>query len=68
VLVLTPDGRLALCDVRGARPLTALPAPAEGATFTALAATGDIAAAAWESGDFPDISSAGIALFPIRLP
>ena len=67
-LVLTPDGRLALCDDRGARPLTALTAPAEGATFTALAATGDIAAAAWESGDFPDISSAGIALFPIRLP
>jgi len=65
VLVLTPDGRLALCDGRDTRPLTALPAPAEGATFTALAAAGNIAAAAWESGDFPDISSAGIALFPI---
>ncbi len=65
VLALAPDGRLALCDARGARGLTALPAPTEGATFTALAATEGIAAASWESGEFPDISSAGILMFPI---
>jgi len=66
VLVMSPDGRLVLSDGGGARSLTAISPPVDGASFTALAAAGNMAAAAWESGEFPDISSAGIALVPLR--
>ena len=45
--------------------VTQIQAPVEGAVFTALAATAGTAAAAWEAGDFPSISSAGIVLMPL---
>ncbi len=66
VLVLVPDGRLAIARGGGAPSLGAIAAPEEGASFTALAAAGPLAAAAWESGVFPYISSAGIVLRPLR--
>ena len=66
VLVLGTDGRLALSDGRGEPVLTSIAAPVEGAAFTTLAAAGKIAAAAWEAGDFPFVSSAGIVLVPLR--
>jgi hypothetical protein len=65
VLVLSTEGRLAMSDGRGGNSLTKLAAPAEGAIFTAVAAAGAIAAAAWESGEFPYISSAGIVVAPL---
>ncbi len=66
ILVMSPDGRMVLSGGGGARTLAPISPPVEGATFTALAAAGNMAAAAWESGEFPDISSAGIALVPLR--
>ena len=66
VLVLGTDGRLALSDGRGEPVLTSIAAPVEGAAFTTLAAAGNIAAAAWEAGEFPFVSSAGIVLTPLR--
>ena len=66
VLVLGTDGRLALSDGRGEPVLTSIAAPVEGAAFTTLAAAGNIAAAAWEAGEFPFVSSAGIVLAPLR--
>jgi hypothetical protein len=66
ILALAPDGRLAIADGRGAPTLISIPAPQEGATFTALAAIDGIAAAAWECGSFPYISSAGLVLHSLR--
>jgi hypothetical protein len=66
MLVLCPDGKLAVSGGRGEPSLTSLAAPVEGAVFTAIAAAGNIAVAAWEAGEFPYISSAGIVLIPIR--
>jgi hypothetical protein len=66
VLALSQDGRLASSDGRGGSSLERLVAPAEGASFTALAAAGTIAAAAWEAGEFPYLSSAGVIIVPIR--
>ncbi len=66
VAVLSPDGRLALSDSLGPGTLSSIAAPAEGASFTALAASGRMAAAAWETGSFPYISSAGIVLSPLE--
>jgi hypothetical protein len=66
MLVLCPDGRLVASEGRGEPSLISLAAPVEGAAFTAIAATRNIAAAAWEAGEFPNISSAGIVLTPLR--
>jgi len=63
-LVLTGDGRLAAADALKAS-VTELEAPAPGAQFTALAASATSAAAAWEAGTFPSISSAGVMILPL---
>jgi hypothetical protein len=63
-LVLAGDGRLAL-GRGGSASLLSIKAPVEGALFTALAASDKIAAAAWEEGDFPSISAAGVVLMAI---
>ncbi len=64
-LALRSDGWLAYSDSGGKTSLEALPAPAPGAAFTALAAAGGLAAAAWESGDFPYAASAGLVIAPL---
>jgi hypothetical protein len=64
VLALVGDGRLAVAGL-GSASVRTLGAPVEGAAFTALAAAGRIAAAAWEAGLFPNLSSAGIVVVPI---
>jgi hypothetical protein len=66
VLALSPDGKMARSEGLGEATVTSLTAPVEGAGFTALAVAGNLAAAAWEAGDFPFISSAGIVLAPVR--
>jgi hypothetical protein len=66
VLVLSPDGRLASCAPSCPPSITRLALPVEGASFTALAAAGGIAAAAWEAGDFPYISSAGLVVASVQ--
>lgn len=66
VLVLSSDGRLAMADGLGEPTLTGIAAPVEGAAFVAVAVAGNIAAAAWEAGEFPYISSAGLVLTPLR--
>jgi hypothetical protein len=68
LLALCPDGRLAIVNREGAATVVELRAPVEGASFTALAAAGNLAVAAWEAGDFPDISSAGIVVEGIASP
>jgi hypothetical protein len=40
-------------------------APVPEASFTALAAAGGLAAAAWESGEFPYIAQAGLVIAPL---
>jgi hypothetical protein len=69
VLALRFDGWLAVADGGNARDqgpakaaLSHLEPPTEGAVFTALAAAGDTLAAAWESGEFPNIEAAGLVV------
>jgi hypothetical protein len=64
-IALRPDGLLASSEAQGKTSLSTLPAPVPGAAFTALATAGDLAAAAWESGDFPYLTSAGIVVAPL---
>jgi hypothetical protein len=66
VLALLGDGHLASAGPAGTSVL-ALEAPVEGASFTALAAARGLAAAAWEAGVFPRLSSAGIILCPLGI-
>ena len=66
VLALNPEGKLVRSDSLGEATISSLTAPVEGSGFTALAVAGNLAAAAWEAGDFPFISSAGIVLAPVR--
>jgi hypothetical protein len=65
LLALSADGALVLAEGEGPPSVKRLHAPVEGADFTALAAAGDLAAAAWEAGDFPEISSAGVVVSPL---
>jgi hypothetical protein len=65
VLALCADGRLARAAAASAATVTTLALPAEGAGFSAIAASGGILAAAWEKGDFPETEAAGIVVAPI---
>jgi len=67
-LALSAEGGLAFSEGGAAPSLTRLKPPVEGACFTALAATDSLAAAAWETGDFPDLSAAGIVVLGIASP
>jgi hypothetical protein len=65
LLALRSDGALASSDDQGKTVYKPLSAPVPGAAFTALTAAGGIAAAAWESGEFPFIDQAGIVIAPL---
>lgn len=64
VIALSSAGRL---SVAGAGPTRAveLGSPYGGASYTALACAGDIVAAAWEAGSFPEIAAAGLVIAPL---
>jgi hypothetical protein len=64
-LALRSDGWLASSDARGRLSLSEVKAPVPEASFTALAAAGGLAAAAWESGEFPYIAQAGLVIAPL---
>jgi hypothetical protein len=59
------DGWLAASDDGGRIGLIQLAVPVPGAVFTSLAAAGDLAAASWEAGEFPYLSSAGLVIAPV---
>jgi hypothetical protein len=65
LLALRSDGALASSDDQGKTVYKPLLAPVPGAAFTALTAAGGIAAAAWESGEFPLIDQAGLVIAPL---
>ena len=64
-LALRSDGWLALAPEGGGTKLESLGEPAPGASYVALTEAGGIVAAAWESGEFPNIASAGLVVAPL---
>lgn len=63
VAALRQDGWMTYADSKGGRSLTRLSPPREDASFTALAMVGELAAAAWESGSFPNLEAAGLLVY-----
>jgi hypothetical protein len=63
-LALRSDGWLASSKAEGGTKLSSLGEAVPGAVFTALAAVDGLVAAAWETGEFPNISEAGLVVAP----
>jgi hypothetical protein len=64
-LALRSDGWLSLASEGSASKLVSLGEPLPGAVYTALASADGIVAAAWETGEFPNIVSAGLVVAPL---
>jgi hypothetical protein len=64
VLVLSRGGELASGREDGSNGLRRLMVPGQEASFVGLAAVGPLAVAAWEAGEFPTISAAGLLITP----
>jgi hypothetical protein len=64
LLALRSDGWIAYSTAGGETGIASLPIPAPDGSFTALAATGRLVAAAWEEGEFPRLASAGLVVAP----
>jgi hypothetical protein len=62
VTILRSDGWIARADEKGGTEVFKLPKPSEDAIFVAMAAIDELVAAAWESGEFPTLSSAGLTI------
>jgi len=65
MLALRPDGWLASSKAGSGTKLSSLGEAVPGASFTALAAAGELVAAAWETGEFPNIDEAGLVIAPL---
>jgi hypothetical protein len=68
VAAIRQDGWLAVANAEGGRSLSRISPPREGAGFTALAVAGELMAAAWESGDFPNVEAAGLVVAYVAPP
>jgi hypothetical protein len=65
MLVLRSDGWIALAAEASATKIASLGEPVPGAAFTAVAAARGLVAAAWETGEFPGLSAAGLVIAPL---
>jgi hypothetical protein len=74
VMALRSDGWIGSGDAQGASSLSRIELPREDASFVALAAAGELVAsgnlvaAAWEAGIFPNLDAAGLVVEHIARP